>query len=80
MYAINNDSLLCAKMLFTSQWQHEKHFDNSFLGPGFISVALCLSNNIKTKNEQKKKRIILEFCAMNVHLHLFFFEIQDRFV
>ena len=48
-----------------------------FLGLGLISISPCFSNNIRTKNEQKKK-IILEFCPMNMHLHLFM-EIQERF-
>ena len=65
-------------MLFTFQWQHEKYFDNFFFGPGLISISPCLSNNIKTKNEQKKKIIILEFSPMNKDLHLFM-EIQDVF-
>ena len=69
---------VCVKMLFTFQWQHKKHFDNCFVGPGLMSMSQCLSNYIKTKNEQKKKIIILEFCPMNIHLHLFM-EIQDRF-
>ena len=54
-----------------------KTFANCFLGPGLISVSPCLSNNIKTKNKQKKKRIILEFYPMNTDLHLFM-EIEDR--
>ena len=64
-------------MLFTFQWQHEKHFDNISLGPGLTSISTCLSNNIKTKNQQKKKRIILDFCPMNMHLN-FVMEIQDK--
>ena len=70
LYAVNNDSLLSAKMLSIFQWQHEKHFANFFVGPVLISISSSLSNNIKAKNEQKKKRI------MNKHLHRFT-EIQD---
>ena len=58
--------------------ENGKHFENFFLGPGLIPFSQYLSKNIKAKKEQQKKRIILEFCATNVHLHLFM-EIQDRF-
>ena len=77
-YATNNESLLCAKIPFRFHWQHEKYFDNFFLGPGLIPISPCLSNNIKTKNEQQKKIIISVICPMNIHL-LLFMEIQDKF-
>ena len=57
LYAVNNDSLLCAKMIFTFQWQHEKHFAKFFVGPVLISISSSLSDNINAKKEQKRKEL-----------------------
>ena len=65
-------------MLLTFQWLHEKDFDLFSSGPGLISISPCLSNNIKTKNEEKKKIIILRVLSYE-HTPASFYEIQDRF-
>ena len=51
-------SLLCAKMLFTFHWQHEKHFANFFFGSRLISISPCLSNNLKKKWTEKENNYL----------------------